>query len=59
MEEPVFESTSEMSHICRELFSELSFSFSAQPISDWHLNKAASTLERIDICVAVFLPALH
>lgn len=41
-------------HICRELFSKLSFPFSPQPISDWHLNKASSILERTDICIAIF-----
>lgn len=52
--------TSEMSHICWELSSKLSFPFSPQPISDWHLNKASSILERIDICIAIFfLVSLH
>lgn len=46
--------TSELSHICWELFSKLSFS--PQPNSDWHLNKAASILERIDISIAIFSP---
>lgn len=52
--------TSEMSHICWEMFPKLAFPFSSQPISDWHLNKASSILERPDICIAIFfLASLH
>lgn len=41
-------------------FSKHTFPFSRQPISDWHLNKACSILERTDVCVAVFFfRALH